>query len=148
MGTIPNIGLMAQKAEEYGSHPQTFVAACKWYHARRRRCRSHAARTQPSKSGDIWRMCMVKDGPIRDWVKLAVNRARLTNTPAVFWLNEARAHDRELISKVQTYLKDHDTGGLEIHIQVAQGRDPVLARAHEKGPGHDLRQRAMCCAIT
>ena len=116
MGTIPNIGLMAQKAEEYGSHPQTFVAPAagtmRVVDAAGATLHEHAV-----EAGDIWRMCMVKDAPVRDWVRLAVTRARLTNTPAVFWLNEARAHDRELIAKVEAYLKDHDTNGLEIHIK-------------------------------
>lgn len=115
MGSVANVGLMAQKAEEYGSHDKTF--------------RKVLAGTvqiidnngtvlleQEVESGDIFRMCQVKDAPIQDWVKLAVNRARLSNTPAVFWLDENRAHDREVTKKVQLYLKNHDLTGLEIHI--------------------------------
>ena len=115
MGDIPNVGLMAQKAEEYGSHDKTFL------------CPGDGKVIVTSASGqtllvhkvekdDIWRMCQVKDLPIRDWVKLAVDRARRTGAPAVFWLNSYRAHDRELIKKVNRYLKKHDTEGFEIHI--------------------------------
>ena len=115
MGTVPNVGLMAQKAEEYGSHDKTFEIA-------------EAGTVQvvddsgavlmehEVEEGDIWRMCQVKDLPIQDWVKLAVSRARATGVPAVFWLNEARAHDAELIKKVNTYLPNHDTTGLDIRI--------------------------------
>ncbi|TMN33126.1 NADP-dependent isocitrate dehydrogenase [Pseudoalteromonas sp. S2755] len=116
MGTIPNVGLMAQKAEEYGSHDKTFEAPS----AGKIRVVDTAGNTLLEHSveeGDIWRMCQVKDAPIKDWVKLAVNRARATNTPAVFWLNEARAHDAELIKKVNAYLPEHDTDGLEILIK-------------------------------
>ncbi len=115
MGTVPNVGLMAQKAEEYGSHDKTFEipAAGKMQVVDK----DGAVLLEHSvEQGDIWRMCQVKDAPIQDWVKLAVSRARLSNTPAVFWLNEERAHDRELITKVNKYLPDHDTSGLEIHI--------------------------------
>lgn len=115
MGSVPNVGLMAQAAEEYGSHDKTFQApgdgTIRVVDAQGKVLLQHTVAT-----GDIWRMCQVKDAPVRDWVKLAVNRARLSNTPAVFWLDPGRAHDRELISKVNTYLKDHDTTGLEIHI--------------------------------
>ncbi|MCG9761546.1 NADP-dependent isocitrate dehydrogenase [Pseudoalteromonas sp. S4498] len=116
MGTIPNVGLMAQKAEEYGSHDKTFEAPS----AGTIRVVDIAGNTlleHTVEEGDIWRMCQVKDAPIKDWVKLAVNRARATNTPAVFWLNEARAHDAELIKKVNAYLPEHDTDGLEILIK-------------------------------
>lgn len=116
MGTIPNVGLMAQKAEEYGSHDKTFEAPS----AGTIRVVDTAGNTlleHTVEEGDIWRMCQVKDAPIKDWVKLAVNRARATNTPAVFWLNEARAHDAELIKKVNAYLPEHDTDGLEILIK-------------------------------
>ena len=115
MGSVSNVGLMAQKAEEYGSHDKTFqlseagqidvIAAD-----------GTVLLSQPVEAGDIFRMCQVKDAPIRDWVKLGVSRARATGVPAVFWLDSARAHDRELIQKVETYLGDHDTNGLEIHI--------------------------------
>jgi isocitrate dehydrogenase len=115
MGTVPNVGLMAQKAEEYGSHDKTFIIQ-----------REGVVRVVDSsgkvllehtvEAGDIWRACQTKDEPIRDWVKLAVNRARATHIPAVFWLDKRRAHDAELIAKVETCLKDQDTKGLEIKI--------------------------------
>ncbi|MEO9485728.1 MAG: NADP-dependent isocitrate dehydrogenase [Ekhidna sp.] len=115
MGSVPNVGLMAQKAEEYGSHDKTFqfeeagrvqvVAAD-----------GNVLLEQEVDKGDIFRMCQVKDAPVQDWVKLAVNRAKATGVPAVFWLDKNRAHDTELIKKVEKYLKDHDTSGLEIHI--------------------------------
>ena len=115
MGTVPNVGLMAQKAEEYGSHDKTFEI-------------SAAGKVQVIdtdgtillehnvEEGDIWRMCQTKDLPIQDWVKLAVTRARASKTPAVFWLDENRAHDAEIIKKVNTYLKDHNTDGLNLRI--------------------------------
>lgn len=115
MGSVPNVGLMAQKAEEYGSHDKTFIIA----ESGTVFVVDNQGNTifkSAVNAGDIWRMCQVKDAPIRDWVKLAVNRARLSNTPAVFWLNENRAHDAELIKKVNAYLKDHDTNGLDIRI--------------------------------
>ena len=115
MGTVPNVGLMAQKAEEYGSHDKTFELAS----AGTVRVIDGAGETVFShdvQAGDIWRMCQVKDAPVQDWVKLAVNRAKATGWPAVFWLDESRAHDAELITKVNTYLADHDTTGLDIHI--------------------------------
>ena len=115
MGTVPNVGLMAQKAEEYGSHDKTFEIE-----------NSGKVQTVTTDGtiltehevapGDIWRMCQVKDAPIKDWVKLAVKRARLSNTPAIFWLDKERAHDAELIKKVTVYLKDHDTSGLDIQV--------------------------------
>lgn len=115
MGSVPNVGLMAQKAEEYGSHDKTFEI-------------ESAGKVQVIDSndvvlleheveqGDIWRMCQAKDAPIQDWVKLAVNRSRLTETPAVFWLDNERAHDREVLKKVNKYLADHDTEGLDIQV--------------------------------
>jgi isocitrate dehydrogenase len=115
MGTVPNVGLMAQKAEEYGSHDKTFEISeegkVEVVDSNENVLISHNV-----EAGDIWRMCQVKDAPIQDWVKLAVTRARASQTPAVFWLDENRAHDAELIKKVNTYLKDHDTEGLEIHV--------------------------------
>ena len=115
MGTVPNVGLMAQKAEEYGSHDKTFEITSNG--------KVQVIDADGSiliehnvEAGDIWRMCQVKDAPIQDWVKLAVSRARATGTPAVFWLDEERAHDIELIKKVNTYLPNHDTSGLEILI--------------------------------
>jgi isocitrate dehydrogenase len=115
MGSVPNVGLMAQAAEEYGSHDKTFEVKSTGV----MRVVNHAGEVLLQHNvdkGDIWRMCQVKDAPIRDWVKLAVNRARLSNTPAVFWLDPERAHDRELIKKVNEYLKLHDTQGLDIRI--------------------------------
>ena len=115
MGTVPNVGLMAQKAEEYGSHDKTFEIES----AGTVRVIDDSGSTvfeHTVEAGDIWRMGQVKDAPIRDWVKLAVGRARATGWPAVFWLDEARAHDAQLIAKVNTYLGDHDTDGLDIHI--------------------------------
>ncbi|WP_420400010.1 NADP-dependent isocitrate dehydrogenase [Flagellimonas sp.] len=116
MGTVPNVGLMAQKAEEYGSHDKTFEIPT----AGTVRVVSNTDNStligHAVEEGDIWRMCQVKDAPVQDWVKLAVSRARATNTPAVFWLDKDRAHDAELITKVNEYLKGHDTSGLEIHI--------------------------------
>ena len=115
MGSVPNVGLMAKKAEEYGSHDKTFELAA-----------DGAVRVVDSsgtvlmehevRAGDIWRACQTKDEPVRDWVKLAVNRARATGDPAIFWLDEARAHDANLIAKVRTYLADHDTEGLDLRI--------------------------------
>ena len=115
MGDVPNVGLMAQKAEEYGSHDKTFEIASpgvvRVIEAGGAVLTEHAVDT-----GDIWRMCQVKDAPVRDWVKLAVSRARATGSPAVFWLDRGRAHDRELIAKVEGCLPEHDTDGLELHI--------------------------------
>ncbi len=115
MGTVPNVGLMAQQAEEYGSHDKTFEVASGG-EVRVVADDGSVLLSRPVETGDIFRMCQVKDAPIQDWVKLAVRRARLTNTPAVFWLDANRAHDAELIKKVQKYLKDHDTSGLDIRI--------------------------------
>lgn len=115
MGTVPNVGLMAQKAEEYGSHDKTFEISADGT-VEVIDADGNALLIHDVEEGDIWRMCQVKDAPIQDWVKLAVSRARATGSPAVFWLNENRAHDAELIKKVKTYLKDHDTEGLELHI--------------------------------
>ncbi len=115
MGTVPNVGLMAQKAEEYGSHDKTFEIASNGkvevIDANGTVLISHNVET-----GDIWRMCQVKDAPVQDWIKLAVTRAKASQTPAVFWLNEDRAHDAELIKKVNKYLPNHDTEGLDIRI--------------------------------
>ncbi len=115
MGSVPNVGLMAQKAEEYGSHDKTFQMDAKGV-VRVVDADGRVLMEQSVAPGDIFRMCQVKDAPIRDWVKLAVERACATDTPAVFWLDDQRAHDRELIKKVNAYLKEHDTQGLEIHI--------------------------------
>ena len=115
MGSVANVGLMAQKAEEYGSHDKTFEIAGDGI-VRVVDDAGQLLMQHEVKTGDIWRMCQVKDAPIQDWVKLAVKRASATQTPAVFWLDETRAHDGQLIKKVNTYLKNHDTAGLEIHI--------------------------------
>jgi len=115
MGTVPNVGLMAQKAEEYGSHDKTFEISANGTVSVIDQDENVLMQHEVSQ-GDIWRMCQVKDAPIQDWVKLAVNRARASQTPAVFWLDANRAHDNQLITKVNTYLKDHNTDGLEIHI--------------------------------
>jgi isocitrate dehydrogenase len=115
MGSVPNVGLMAQAAEEYGSHDKTFKISGDGT-VRVIDENGTVLLQHPVKAGDIWRMCQTKDAPIRDWVKLAVTRARLSNTPVVFWLDPRRDHDRGLVAKVTTYLKDHDTTGLEIRI--------------------------------
>ena len=115
MGSVPNVGLMAQKAEEYGSHDKTFQIKTPGV-VRVTESNGNVLMEQKVEEGDIWRMCQAKDAPIRDWVKLAVNRARASNTPAVFWLDPKRSHDAEMIKKVETYLKDHDTSGLDIRI--------------------------------
>ena len=115
MGTVPNVGLMAQKAEEYGSHDKTFEIASNGkvsvIDASGNTLLEHQV-----EAGDIWRMCQTKDAPVQDWVKLAVTRAKTSETPAVFWLDEKRAHDAELIKKVNTYLKEYDTAGLDLRI--------------------------------
>ncbi|MEH6656190.1 NADP-dependent isocitrate dehydrogenase [Leeuwenhoekiella marinoflava] len=115
MGTVPNVGLMAQKAEEYGSHDKTFeiplAGQVQVVDAEGTVLIEHTV-----EEGDIWRMCQTKDEPVKDWVKLAVSRARATNLPTIFWLDKERAHDAELIKKVHLYLKDHDTEGLDIQI--------------------------------
>ena len=136
MGTVPNVGLMAQKAEEYGSHDKTFEMK----EAGRVRVidsNGNILLEHQVEPGDIWRACQVKDEPVRDWVKLAVTRSRATNTPAIFWLNEERAHDAEVIKKVHEYLKEHDTNGLDIQIldpesacqltleRIAKGEDTI-----------------------
>ena len=115
MGSVPNVGLMAQAAEEYGSHDKTFKApgngTIRVLDVSGKTLLEHQV-----EEGDIWRMCQVKDTPIRDWVKLAVNRAKATGAPAIFWLDKTRAHDAQLITKIERYLKDHDTQGLDIRI--------------------------------
>ncbi|WP_289665788.1 NADP-dependent isocitrate dehydrogenase [Flavobacterium panacagri] len=115
MGSVPNVGLMAQKAEEYGSHDKTFQMKADGV-VRVIDANGTVLMEQNVEANDIFRMCQAKDAPIQDWVKLAVNRARLSDTPAVFWLDENRAHDRELIVKVQKYLKEYDTTNLDIRI--------------------------------
>ncbi|KAF1703036.1 NADP-dependent isocitrate dehydrogenase [Pseudoxanthomonas suwonensis] len=136
MGSVPNVGLMAQKAEEYGSHDKTFRIPADGT-VRVTDQDGKLVFEHKVEAGDIWRMCQTKDAPIQDWVKLAVNRARLSGTPAVFWLDSNRAHDREVIAKVEKYLKDHDTSGLDIRIlapveatkfslaRIRQGKDTI-----------------------
>lgn len=140
MGSVPNVGLMAQAAEEYGSHNKTFEIPADG--KVRVTDSSGAVLLEHSvEAGDVWRACQTKDAPVRDWVKLAVNRARLSKTPAIFWLDEARAHDAQLIAKVKTYLKDHDTAGLDITILPPRRRHPGQPRTHREGPGHHQRHR-------
>ena len=115
MGSVPNVGLMAQQAEEYGSHDKTFQSGGKGA-IRVLDANGHTLLEQQVEQGDIFRMCQAKDAPIQDWVKLAVSRVRLTGTPAIFWLDKERAHDAQLIAKVERYLKDHDTTGMDISI--------------------------------
>jgi len=115
MGSVPNVGLMAQQAEEYGSHDKTFEVSASGT-ARIVAEDGKVLLERPVETGDIFRMCQLKDAAIQDWVKLGVRRARLTNTPAVFWLDKNRAHDAQVIAKVKKYLKDHDTSGLDIRI--------------------------------
>jgi len=115
MGTVSNIGLMAQKAEEYGSHDKTFEIKADGI-VKVVDAQGTILMSSEVEAGDIWRACQVKDAPIKDWVKLAVNRAKATEWPTIFWLDETRAHDRQIIAKVQNYLKDYDTTGLDIQI--------------------------------
>jgi isocitrate dehydrogenase len=136
MGSVPNVGLMAQKAEEYGSHDKTFEIASNGT-VRVVTTSGDALIEHSVEAGDIWRMCQVKDAPIQDWVKLAVNRARATQSPAIFWLDENRSHDSALIKKVNAYLPTHDTAGLDIQIlspveatnfsldRIAKGEDTI-----------------------
>ena len=131
MGSVPNVGLMAQQAEEYGSHNKTFIiseeGAVKVSNEN-----GNIFMEQNVEKGDIFRMCQTKDAPIQDWVKLAVNRARLSDTPAIFWLDDQRAHDREMIKKVEKYLKDYDTSGLEIKIlNIEDAMDFTLERIRQ-----------------
>lgn len=132
MGSVPNVGLMAQKAEEYGSHDKTFQIAAdgvvKVSDEAGNVVFEHAV-----EAGDIWRMCQTKDAPIQDWVKLAVSRARLSNTPALFWLDAKRAHDAQVIAKVEKYLKDHDTNGLDIRILSPEEATAVSLERIRKG---------------
>jgi isocitrate dehydrogenase len=115
MGSVPNVGLMAQAAEEYGSHNKTFRAAGKGA-IRVTDDTGNILLEHSVSEGDVWRACQTKDAPVQDWVKLAVNRARLSNTPAIFWLDRTRAHDAQIIAKVEKYLKNHETNGLDLKI--------------------------------
>lgn len=131
MGTVPNVGLMAQKAEEYGSHDKTFQLDAAGT-VKVEDENGNVLLSQAVEAGDIFRMCQTKDAPIQDWVKLAVNRARLSDTPAIFWLDKGRAHDREIIKKVEKYLKDFDTTGLDIRIMdVKDAMTETLKRIRE-----------------
>lgn len=131
MGSVPNVGLMAQKAEEYGSHDKTFQMTADGTVEVQDEA-GNVLLTQKVENNDIFRMCQTKDAPIQDWVKLAVNRARLSDTPAIFWLDKGRAHDREIIKKVEKYLADHDTTGLDIRIlDVKDAMTETLKRARE-----------------
>jgi isocitrate dehydrogenase len=134
MGTVPNVGLMAQKAEEYGSHDKTFELSGNGV----MRVVDHNGNTlmeHAVEEGDIWRMCQVKDAPIQDWVKLAVKRARATGVPAIFWLDKNRAHDAQLIAKVKQYLPNHDTNGLDI--QIMSPKDATLFSLERIAAGKD-----------
>ena len=131
MGSVPNVGLMAQKAEEYGSHDKTFQLSANGV-VKVEDENGNVLLSQNVEAGDIFRMCQTKDAPIQDWVKLAVNRARLSDTPAIFWLDKDRAHDREIIKKVEKYLKDYDTTGLDIRIMdVKDAMTETLRRIRE-----------------
>ena len=131
MGTVPNVGLMAQKAEEYGSHDKTFEIPTDGT-VRITDSSGNVVMEHVVEAGDIWRACQAKDAPIRDWVKLAVSRSRLSNTPAVFWLDENRAHDAQIIAKVKQYLPEHDTTGLTIEIMAPEAACTFsLARARK-----------------
>ena len=131
MGSVPNVGLMAQKAEEYGSHDKTFQMSAAGI-VKVENENGATLLSQKVEDGDIFRMCQTKDAPIQDWVKLAVNRARLSDTPAIFWLDKDRAHDREIIKKVEKYLKNYDTTGLDIRIlDVKDAMTETLKRIRE-----------------
>lgn len=131
MGSVPNVGLMAQKAEEYGSHDKTFQAPANGT-IKVEDANGNVLLDQKVEASDIFRMCQTKDAPIQDWVKLAVNRARLSDTPAIFWLDKGRAHDQQIIKKVEKYLQDHDTTGLDIRIlDVKDAMKETLSRARE-----------------
>ncbi|MDH4761978.1 isocitrate dehydrogenase [Pseudomonas sp. SORGH_AS199] len=132
MGSVPNVGLMAQKAEEYGSHDKTFQIPTDGT-VRVTDDQGKVVFEHPVEAGDIWRMCQTKDAPIQDWVKLAVNRARASGTPAIFWLDQNRAHDAQVIAKVERYLKDHDTNGLDIRVLSPEEATRVSLERIRKG---------------
>lgn len=132
MGSVPNVGLMAQKAEEYGSHDKTFQIPTDGT-VRVTDDQGKVVFEHPVEAGDIWRMCQTKDAPIQDWVKLAVNRARASGTPAIFWLDQNRAHDAQVIAKVERYLKDHDTNGLDIRVLAPEEATRVSLERIRKG---------------
>ena len=143
MGTVPNVGLMAQAAEEYGSHDKTFEIQSAGTVQLVDDAGTVLIEHQVA-PGDIWRACQTKDVPVRDWVKLAVTRARASATPAIFWLDKGRAHDAQMIAKVEEYLKDHDTEGLQIAHHAPGGGHGLHPGTHPQGRGHHLghRQRA------
>ncbi|MDC7828127.1 MULTISPECIES: NADP-dependent isocitrate dehydrogenase [Pseudomonas] len=132
MGSVPNVGLMAQKAEEYGSHDKTFQIPTDGT-VRVTDDQGKVVFEHSVEAGDIWRMCQTKDAPIQDWVKLAVNRARASGTPAIFWLDQNRAHDAQVIAKVERYLKDHDTNGLDIRVLAPEEATRVSLERIRKG---------------
>ena len=145
--SVPNVGLMAQAAEEYGSHNKTFEIPA----AGRVDVVDSAGTVLMEHDvapGDIWRACQTKDAPIHDWVKLAVNRARASGTPAVFWLDETRAHDAQLIAKVDTYLNDHDTTGLDIRILSARRGHRAVRSSASAAASTPSPSPATCCATT
>ncbi len=143
IGSVPNVGLMAQAAEEYGSHDKTFEIPADGT-VRVVNAAGDVLLEHDVEAGDIWRACQTKDVPVRDWVKLAVSRARASGSPAIFWLNESRAHDAELIKKIDAYLPEHDTDRARDPGAEPGARDGVLTRADAQGRGHHLgdRQRA------
>ncbi len=136
-GSVPNVGLMAQKAEEYGSHDKTFqISGAGTVKVEDEN--GNVLLEQKVENGDIFRMCQTKDDPIRDWVKLAVNRARLSDTPAIFWLDKDRAHDAQIIKKVEKYLQDHDLNGLDIRIMDVKDAMTRNAETCQRRQRHDL----------
>jgi isocitrate dehydrogenase len=146
MGSVPNVGLMAQKAEEYGSHDKTFeiesLGVVRVVDGNGTTLLEH-----PVAPGDIWRACQTKDAPVQDWVKLAVTRARATGAPAIFWLDETRAHDAELIAKVRAYLPNHDTTGLRSRSWPPRPPSPSRSSG-SAGARTPSRSPATCCATT
>ena len=133
-GTVPNVGLMAQKAEEYGSHDKTFQISAEGT-VKVEDENGNELLSQNVENGDIFRACQTKDAPIQDWVKLAVNRARLSNTPAIFWLDKGRAHDAQIIKKVEKYLQNYDLTGLDIRIMDV--KDAMLETFKRSREGKD-----------
>ena len=146
MGSVPNVGLMAQKAEEYGSHDKTFEIPVDGTVRVVNRA-GEAVLSHEVEAGDIWRACQVKDAPVRDWVRLAVLRGRLSGAHVVFWLDETRAHDAQIIAKVREYLPQHDTAGLTIEILAPAdaSRTRSSASGGERTPS---RSPATCCVTT
>lgn len=126
MGNVANVGLMAQKAEEYGSHDKTFQIPTQGVVLVRDKNTDEVYFEHSVKPGDLWRMCQTKDAPIKDWVKLAVNRAKATGTRTIFWLDKRRAHDASLIDKVNLYLKDHDLSGVDISVMKVRNAHLLL----------------------